>query len=187
MNKFANNDYDSVAKFLHWSIALMIFFNLTSGVVLVYFSALSTSLNLYEIHKQFGALILILAFIRLLWRISHRYPRLTELPLSESILANFGVLLMYALMFAIPISGIYFTQSSSQEVHILNFKLFQLISPQPLAVTMQFFALHKYLAILIAAIVGGHTLAALKHHYLDKNDILRRMLPNLKCKKNEIQ
>ena len=109
-------------------------------MVLVYFSALSTSLNLYEIHKQFGALILILAFIRLLWRISHRYPRLTELPLSESILANFGVLLMYALMFAIPISGIYFTQSSSQEVHILNFKLFQLISPQPLAVTMQFFA-----------------------------------------------
>jgi cytochrome b561 len=45
--------------------------------------------------------------------------------------------------------------------------------------------LHKYLAILIAAIVAGHTLAALKHHYLDKNDILRRMLPNLKRKKNE--
>lgn len=183
MNKFASNDYDSVAKFLHWSIALMIFFNLTSGVVLVYFSELSTSLNLYEIHKQFGVFILLLAFIRLFWRISHRYPKLSELPLSEAVLANFGVLLMYALMFAIPISGIYFTQSYSHDVHILNFKLFQIISPQPWAVSLQFLSLHKYLAILLAALVAGHTLAALKHHYLDRIDILRRMLPNLKRQK----
>jgi cytochrome b561 len=185
MNKFTNNDYDSVAKFLHWSIAIMIFFNLTSGLILVYFFTLSTSLNLYEIHKQFGMIILILTFLRLLWRLSHSYPKLTELPFSEAILANFGVILMYALMFAIPISGIYFTQSYSHDVHILNFKLFQVISPQPWAISAQFLSLHKYLAILIAAIVAGHTLAALKHHYLDKNDILRRMLPNLKRKKNE--
>lgn len=175
--------YSNVAKFFHWSIAFMILFNLISGATLAYFDAFSTQINLFAIHKQTGVMILVLAVLRLTWRLTHRYPSLKGmLPAHERLLAGFGHVLLYILMFALPISGILFSQSFGKEVDLLWIKLPTFIDPQAQGVALQFLNLHKFLAIIITTIVAGHTLAAIKHHIIDKNQVLTRMLPKFGAK-----
>lgn len=171
--------YPSIAKFFHWAIALMIFFNLASGVILIYYRSFSLSIELFDIHKQFGTMILFLALLRLLWRFTHKYPSLDGIiPKHEQIIASLGHLALYILMFAIPISGIFMSQAFGKNVYFLFLKLPIVLSTPSKELAMQFLTLHKYLAIGIALIVGGHATAALKHHIVDKNDILLRMLPS---------
>lgn len=170
--------YPTTARFFHWTIALMIFFNLISGVIMAYFPDLSHEFEIFSIHKQAGAMILVLAILRLIWRLTHKYPSLVGLlPRNERILASLGHAILYILMFALPLSGILFSQSFGKSVYLGMFKLPQLISPQPIETAFQFFAFHKYLAIFITVIILGHVLAALKHHFIDKNEVLLRMLP----------
>lgn len=175
--------YPTSAKFFHWSIALIILLNLIIGVVLVNFYSLSKQLNLFIIHEQFGVTVLMLAILRLIWRLTHRYPSLDGLIARHEIfLAKFGHLLLYTLMFAIPICGIFLSQSAGKHPGLLWYHLPTLIE-RDLDLQEQLLNLHKYLAILLAVIIAGHSIAALKHHFIDKNQILRRMLPWAKSKK----
>ena len=177
INKENSVSYPASAKFFHWAIALIILLNLITGVILVNFYSLSKQLNLFIIHEQCGVTVLMLAILRLIWRLTHKYPSLDGLiAKNEILLAKFGHLLLYALMFAIPICGILLSQSSGKHSGLLWFQLPTLIE-RDLDLREQLFNLHKYLAILITTIVAGHVIAALKHHFIDKNQILTHMLP----------
>lgn len=180
-NKFES--YPTSAKFFHWSIALIIFSNLIIGLILVNFYSLSKQLNLFIIHEQFGVTVLMLAILRLIWRLTHRYPSLDGLIAKHEIfLAKFGHLLLYTLMFAIPVCGILLSQSAGKHPGLLWFHLPTFIE-RDMDLQERLLEIHKYLAILLTVIIAGHTIAALKHHIIDKNQILARMLPWAKPKK----
>lgn len=175
--------YPTSAKFFHWAIALIIFLNLVIGVVLANFYSLSKHLNLFIIHEQFGITVLMLAVLRLVWRLTHRYPSLDGLIAKHEIfLAKFGHLLLYTLMFAIPVCGILLSQSAGKHPGLLWYHLPTFIE-RDLDLQEKLVNLHKYLAILLTVIIAGHSIAALKHHFVDKNQILMRMLPWTKSKK----
>ncbi|NNM58350.1 MAG: cytochrome b [Legionellales bacterium] len=182
MSDYPDN-YSKVAKFFHWTIALLIILNLAIGVVLAYFEEFSRQIDLFSIHKQIGTMILFLVALRVIWRLTHHYPTLDGLlPKYERKLAYLGHFILYVMMFALPISGIYLSQSAGREVYWLSFKLPTLIAAQDQITAQQFVTFHKYLAILITIIVAGHVLDALKHLFIDKNQIMRRMLPTFKRK-----
>jgi cytochrome b561 len=119
-----------------------------------------------------------LASVRLAWRLAHRPPTLPEhMSRGEQCLARAGHGVLYLLMFVIPLSG--WLMSSAKGVQTVFFGVLPipdlLEKNKALGDLLQ--TVHLGLNLLLAAIVVGHVAVALKHHFIDKDDVLTRMLP----------
>lgn len=168
--------YPAVAIFLHWVIALMVVTNLLTGFLfennIIIFS------EQINFHKLSGVTILSLVVVRILWRLTHHYPSLNGLiPSSEKFLAHFGHLFLYFLLLVLPLSGILLVQSAGKNIELFGLAVPQIINTTDNATAERFLQIHEALAIMLSTLVAGHIIAALKHHFIDKNDILRRILP----------
>jgi cytochrome b561 len=129
-------------------------------------------------HKSLGITVLALAVIRLLWRWANPVPDpLFSLKPKEQALARFTQVMLYVLLFAIPLNG--WLLASAHAYGITWFNLFPipfLVSKNlPLFDVMD--GLHEALAILLGLIAALHVAAALRHHFVLKNNTLRRMFP----------
>jgi cytochrome b561 len=171
--------YTNTAIALHWLIAFLIVAAFTLGLVMTNMAGISPAkLRYYNWHKWAGVTVLLLAALRLLWRVGHRPPELTgAMPAWQRRAAHGVHHLLYVLMFAVPLSGYFFTLAAGRPV--VYFGLFQLpvlIGPDP-ALKDVLQGVHEWLNWLLAAIVAVHVLAALKHAFVDRDATLRRMLP----------
>ena len=173
------DNYNGIAKFLHWMIALLIIVNYIMGLTL-------DSTQWYTIHKQIGLTILLLVFLRVLWRLTSKYPaKLANIAAGEQFAAVGGQVLLYALMLAIPLSGILMTQSYGYPLSLWGIiPIPTLIAKAPHETTHLINQWHEWMAHAIIIIAAGHGLIALVHHYLLKDRLLRRMLPS-SCNKHE--
>ena len=135
-------------------------------------------LKLFSWHKWTGVTLFILASVRLAWRIGHRAPPLPGyMRRGEQMLAHGGHRLLYLLMFAIPFSG--WLMSSAKGVQTVYFGVLPIpdLLHRNRELGEQLQTLHWGLNLLLAAMVIGHVAAALKHHFIDTDDVLTRMLP----------
>jgi cytochrome b561 len=160
--------YTTTAIVLHWLIAVLIVGAFTLGLVMTDIPGFSpTKLRYYSWHKWAGVTVLLLAALRLLWRLKNRPPALPGLHH-----------LLYLLIFAVPLSGYFYTLATGFPV--VYFGLFQLpvlIAKDPaLAETLK--GVHYWLNMLLAALVALHVLAALTHQLIDRDGTMRRMLPS---------
>jgi cytochrome b561 len=164
-----------VAILLHWLIAILIISLLAVGLYMADLPIGMQKLKLYGLHKAFGILVLALVILRVIWRITNPTPIL-NLPWYERIAARFAHLALYILMLAMPLSG--WLMSSAAGLAPSFFGLFTLPTlVAPNAELRELFgAVHQWLAYGLIAMIIVHTLAALKHHFIDKDDILRRMV-----------
>jgi cytochrome b561 len=129
-------------------------------------------------HKSFGITILMLATLRVLWRLNNPTPPLpATLKPYERFLAHFTHTALYVLIFITPLTG--WIMSSARGFPVSWFNLFQL--PDLVAKNRPLYDFmvdtHETLAWTLAAIATLHLLAALKHHFVMKDTVLRRMLP----------
>jgi cytochrome b561 len=172
------HSWGSLSKALHWIIVLLI---INQWIIAERADALPNGLaklQVLALHKSFGITILMLAAIRLVWRLMNPTPDLTaETKPWERVLAKLSHLLLYALIFAMPLTG--WMMSSARNFPVSWFKLFQL--PDLVAPAEQTFHqmldLHHLLFKVLVGVALLHIAGALKHHFLDKNDVLKRMLP----------
>ena len=171
--------YTKTAMLLHWLIALMIIAAFFLGLTMVAIPGFSrTKLKYCSWHKWIGVTVLALVAIRLLWRLSHKPPAaLASIPPLQHKLAEGMHYLLYFLMFAAPISG--YLYGSAAGVPVVYLKLVQLpmiIAPDPeLKALLK--TVHYVLVMTMAGAVVAHALAALKHHFFDRDTTLKRMLP----------
>ena len=171
--------YTRPAILFHWLIALLIIGAFTMGLVMTDIHGITpTKLKYYSWHKWAGVTILALATLRLLWRLSHRVPDYPAgMPRWERSAAHHLHTLLYVLMFAVPLSGYFYTLSAG--VPVVYFGLFRLpvlIEANPeLKPVLQ--ALHYWLNMGLAGAVGLHIAAALKHAFIDRDGVIKRMLP----------
>ena len=170
--------YTATAKTLHWLMAVMILGLLALGFYMHDLPLSPQKLQLYAWHKWAGITVLVLAIARLAWRITHRPPALpAHMPKLQQFAAHAGHLALYALMFAIPVSG--WLMSSAKGFQTVYFGVLPI--PDLLAKNPELgellATLHGGLNLLLVLTVLGHAAAALKHHFVDKDDVLRRMLP----------
>lgn len=164
--------YGKFAKFLHWTMATLILLNYFLGLTL-------DKTDLYNFHKQTGLTILILFIIRIIWRLATSYPTSAKsLSKMESHAAKIGHLALYGFMIAIPISGIIMVNSYGYQLNLWGiFTLPTIINPQSASGSALFAKIHEILANMMIAFVAIHILASLKHHLIDKNEVLLRMIP----------
>lgn len=171
--------YTTTAIVLHWLIALLIVGTFTLGLVMTDIPGLTPAkLRYYSWHKWAGVTVLALAALRLLWRARRGAPAYPpSMPAWQQRAAHGLHALLYVLMVAVPVSGYFYTLAAGVPVVYLGLvKLPVLIAPDP-ALKPLLKALHYWLDMTLAGVVGLHVAAALKHLLLDRDGIMQRMLP----------
>lgn len=174
---FKNSDshFGMVAIILHWVMAVLLIGLLALGLYMVRLPINLEKLKLYGWHKEYGFLALFLVIVRLLWRLTNKTPILS-LPLLEKIAARTVHWTFYGLMIAIPITGWLITSAAGLPASFFGlFILPNLIAPDTNLLKL-FKETHEWLGYGLIATICLHAAAALKHHFINKDDILRRML-----------
>jgi cytochrome b561 len=171
--------YTKTAMALHWLIALLIIAAFFLGLTMTDIPGITpTKLKYYSWHKWMGCTVFGLACLRLLWRLFHTAP---PYPASMGKLqqhaANVMHVLLYILIFAVPLSGYFYSLAAGIPVVYLGLvKMPVLIDPNP-ELKPLLKSIHYTLNMLMAAGVVMHVLAALKHQFIDRDRIFKRMLP----------
>jgi cytochrome b561 len=175
-----SRQYTKTAKTLHWTIAILIFGLLGLGFYMHSLPISPAKLKYYSWHKWAGVTTFLLAVIRLLWRSGHAAPALpASMPSAHRLAAHVGHFLLYVLMFAIPLSG--WVMSSAKGFQTVWFGVLPLpnLVGRDRALGDLLLNVHLVLNITLIVVLLGHVAAALKHHFIDRDDILTRMLPRL--------
>jgi Cytochrome B561 len=177
----ATTGYTRTAIGLHWLVAVAIVGIFSLGLYMHELPLSPDKLKLYSWHKWAGVSIFLLVLLRIVWRLSHRPPAPPAgMPAWQRQAAEGVHLLLYALMLAVPISG--WLMSSAKGVPTVWFGVLPL--PDLLEKNKELgdllAAVHKTLNLGMAGLVLVHAGAALKHHLIDRDEVLVRMLPLLK-------
>lgn len=170
--------YGYIAMLLHWLVAVLIIAAFALGVVMVDIPGLTpTKLRYFSWHKWLGVTVLSLAALRLLWRLWQGAPPAVPMPRWQQRASAIGHVILYVLMFAVPLSGYFYSLAAGVPVVYLGlWPLPVLIEADPVLkpVLKQ---LHLALVYTLLAIVVVHVLAAIKHQFIDRDGLLKRMLP----------
>lgn len=171
--------YTLPAIILHWLIALLIIAAFTLGVTMVDIPGITpTKLKYFSWHKWIGITALGLACLRLLWRLGHKAPAYpSAMPGWQRSAAHSVHGLLYVLMFAIPVSGYFYSLAAGVPVVYLGvLPLPALIDPNPEWKPILKQA-HYWLNMTLLTMFVLHIVAALKHQFIDRDGVLKRMLP----------
>ena len=180
--------YTRTAMALHWLIALLMIVNVVLGL-----SAESWPDDwvrpVVDTHKSIGITVLGLALMRILWRVSHKPPPLPrEFPSWEKFAAHVAHFLLYLLMIALPLSG-WLHDSAWKDAATHPMHLFNLFPWPRIGYVMhldpalketlhdRFGALHTWLGYALYALLAMHIGGALKHQWIDRKSVLKRMVP----------
>ena len=174
--------YTRLAIALHWLLALVILVMFAVGLYMADLPFSPLRLKLYNWHKWAGVTFLALTVLRLLWRMTHRPPVLPQaitqaMPGWQMRVHHATHYLLYLLFFAVPLIGwayssaagfpiVWFGQIPLPDLLSKNKELADIIKP-----------LHELSAYALVGLAGLHLAAALKHHWVDRDGLLSRMLP----------
>ena len=169
-------NYTRTAVALHWIVGALVATALIMGWIMTDMTTGPAKLQVYSWHKWIGVTVLALFFVRALWRLTHPAPAPLPMPAWQRYAAQAGHGLLYALLLLQPLTGWLYSNSAGRSIVYLGLvPLPDLVAKNaPLAATLK--EVHESGAWLLTIVIGLHVLAALKHHYVNHDDTLRRML-----------
>jgi len=177
--------FTNIAISLHWLMAFLIIGMLVIGKFMVSLDETNPiRFTLTQWHKTFGVLILLLTVLRLLWRLTHKAPQHPEAaPAWEHYAAKASHVLFYLLLFIAPITGWMLVSVSPLNIDTLLFNVIPWphlpwlhnIADKASAVHL-YEQIHEIATGVLIVLLLLHVGAALKHHLIDKDDVLNRML-----------
>lgn len=165
---------------LHWLMAAVIITAMTIGWIA---EEMPRSLAKYELfvwHKSFGLLVLMLLLLRVLWRFRRTAPGMPAgHAVWEARAAAVSHGLLYLCMVAMPLSG--WVINSAADVPLKWFSLLPVPSIAPADEGLERLAVlvHKSVLWVLLGVLAVHVAAALRHHFLLRDEVLKRMLPRL--------
>lgn len=185
--------YTLVAITLHWLMAALIIWQIWIGIWMT--GALddpetqAAAYDAFQFHKSLGLTLLVLAVLRLLWRLGHKFPPVpAHMPRWQQVAARISHILLYAFIVLIPLTGwLYVSTGWNSEVGMafqvptVWFGLFEwphipgLDGKSTLADAV--IDMHEIMAYALIALLVVHVGAALKHHFVDRDVVLWSMLP----------
>jgi cytochrome b561 len=177
--------YGAVAIFLHWIMALGIFFLFGLGLYMVELSYYDAWYKgSLELHKSIGVSLFILWCVRMVWRLINVSPAMqkanTNFEKFEQHAAHWMHLLLYLLMVLLMSSGYLISTADGRGISVFEF--FEVPAITALIENQEDIAgeIHLILAWSLIGCVTIHSLAAIKHHFINKDDTFKKMIA---CKK----
>ena len=176
--KNTEQHYGLVTIILHWLVALAVIGLFSLGYWMV-------DLGYYDewykkgpdLHRSFGILLFVIMIFRVIWR--KKQVKVASLVSHTPFEQNIGHLVhlgLYVLLFVIMLSGYFISTADGRGIEV--FELFQVPSVGELINNQEDLAglVHKYIAYTVMIMVVLHAFAALKHHFIDQDNTLKRML-----------
>lgn len=173
-----NNTFDSGRKFFHWAIAALLLLQIPMAWYMVDLP-LADKAGPYNLHKSLGMVLFALGVARLVWALLSKRPKL-QAPWPEKAFAKTLQAILYLLICLMPISG--WIMSSAAGFPPKLFGLIQLpsiweVNPDDVK---GFQEMHEMQSWILLTVLTLHVLGAIRHHFLLKDDTLRRILPGSK-------
>ncbi|SRR6266581_1572113 len=170
--------FTTTAIFLHWFAAVLIFAAFPLGLYMSGLTLSPTMLKLFSYHKWLGVTVFVLTVARLVWRAGHAAPALPEAIPAWQRRASAGVHhLLYLLLFAVPLTGWLMSSAKGFQTVYLGVLPIPDVLPKDKALGEQLAAVHEVLSWAMMLLLVPHIGAALKHHFVTRNDVLIRMVP----------
>ncbi|WP_208539217.1 cytochrome b [Algihabitans albus] len=170
--------YTAGAKIFHWLTALLMTGSFLLAVIMVELPLGPLKIDLYNWHKTVGLTILALAVLRLAWRLRHPPPPMpANMATWERLAAHAAHLGLYLFLFSQPLVGLVMSWASGFPTILFG----SFILPNPIGTDQALFdtlsAVHFWSAWVLLTLIALHAGAALRHHFIKKDTVLRRMLP----------
>ncbi|CTQ53992.1 hypothetical protein LP7551_02524 [Roseibium album] len=193
MLRNTSTGYGTIAIAFHWTMAVLIIGMLALGIYMHELPPTEpATFQLYQLHKSTGFVVLALAAFRLVWRLINPAPQLPSgMHPLEKLAAHLGHVGLYLLIFAIPVTGWFMVSASPWGIPTILFNVLpvpHLPIPEALGSKDQaeafFKLLHEYGAFLLIGLIVVHIAAALKHHFIARDETLKRMVSTASAKSN---
>lgn len=176
--QLGSRTYTRTAITLHWAVALLIFVAFPLGLYMQDLPLSPQKLKLYAYHKWIGVTVFVLAAARLAWRLAHPAPPPPPHLRAWERRAAAGVhAALYGLMLAVPLSGWLMSSAKGVPTVWLGWLPLPDLLPRDEALGEALRWVHFGLNLTLAILVVVHVGAALKHRFVDRDDVLQRMLP----------
>ncbi|ETX14679.1 cytochrome [Roseivivax halodurans JCM 10272] len=180
----ATDRYGTVAKAFHWTTALGIFLNLAVGVLAAWLptgseAEVARKASVFSVHKTLGVAIFAVALLRIVWAVTQPKPApLHPERRAETLLADTVHWLLYGSLVLVPLSG-WIGHAASEGFARILWPLGQSLPlvPKSPRLAETAWALHYVLIWVLVIAIAAHVAGALKHHYVVRDETLRRMLP----------
>jgi cytochrome b561 len=172
----ADVTYTRTAIALHWLALLLIVCGFSLGWWMVDLPIAPQTLRVYAYHKWIGVTVFLLTLVRLAWRITHPVPP-PAIARWQQRAAALSHAMLYALLLAVPLSGWIYSSATGVQVVYLGIFPFPDLVPKDKALAAVLKTTHVTLNFALLALVLVHTGAAIRHHVVDRDVVLRRMLP----------
>ena len=179
--KNTENRYGSLSITMHWLMFMLMAATFAFIECRVFFEKGSDMRDLFKMwHFMLGLLVLMMVLIRVYLRFTQVTPKVTPtMPISQELAAKGGHLLLYVFMLAMPISGWVMLSAFGKPLPFFGLELPSLIAMnKDLGKSIHY--VHELVGRIGYFLIGLHAAAALIHHYIQKDDTLRRMLPEKK-------
>ncbi len=161
----------------HWLSALLVGTLFFMGKVMIELPRGIEKAELKELHQSLGMVFLLVVLVRLIWRIRQGFPQPVDPGASFlNIISRVWHWSLLLIIIAIPVSGFIASDTGFRDISFFGLITFPDLLGFDYTLHEQFEGIHEFLANLIIPLVGIHVLAALKHHFWDKDDTLNRMI-----------
>ena len=174
----AERGYSPAARVFHWLTAALVLTMVPIGITMANLDLGSAVEDpMYHLHRSFGAVVLTITVLRLVYRLRNPAPPLpAETPPAQRFAARFTHWALYALLIVQPIIG--WIATSSYRAPTLFFWLFELppIWEEDRPFSEAMFTVHRSLGIFIAVLISVHIAAVLYHRFILKDRVLQRMV-----------
>jgi len=172
------NRYSTVSLTLHWLIAALVVTQI--GLIVAHEATDGPiSREFVNLHKSTGLSILVLTLVRLAWRIANpAIPLPDAVPRWQKLLARTTHVLFYALLIAMPLVGWSASSAAGREIvwfGLFNWPLLPIGGGREMAGNLM--DIHELAAKFLIALVVLHIIGALKHQFVDRDNVLHRMIP----------
>ncbi|MBN9589903.1 MAG: cytochrome b [Alphaproteobacteria bacterium] len=169
--------YGPTAKFFHWLIVALLIAQYTIGSIMPHIGGKTQDAGWVHWHLLVGAVILLAIVLRFLWRIKGPIPVPAANAPWERSLATFTHWMLYILVFVMTLLGWAAANARGWDVKLFGIVTLPAISPSGSHWGHEAGDIHNVLVYVLLGFIVLHFAGALKHQFVDGNNILRRMLP----------
>jgi cytochrome b561 len=170
--------YGPLAKAVHWTVAALVAVMFALAWIFLYMPKGKVHDLLVALHQSVGAVVLVLMLGRIVSRIFSGFPPFpSSVTWLERGLARTVEILLYAALIVVPVSGWIFTNADGAEAAFFGLFTLPRLADKDFAVRDFVWFFHKNGQYAILVLLGLHITGALRHHFLKKDQVLRRMLP----------